>query len=122
MLVLSRRKNESVIIGGSIKIVVVNVSCGKRVSLGIEAPDNVEVLRSELVEQERAPGEERSEPVGGSLSASDYKNARRVFSPQEKEPPRRGNRRRPSRRAPSERGDADPRPVEPDRVEPKERR
>ena len=121
MLVLSRRKNESVIIGGSIKIVVVNVSCGKRVSLGIEAPDNVEVLRSELVEQERASGEERSEPVGGSLSASDYKNARRVFSPQEKETPRRGNRRRPSRRVPSDRG-AEPRPVEPDGVEPKERR
>ncbi|USG65327.1 carbon storage regulator CsrA [Brevibacillus ruminantium] len=49
MLVLSRKKNESIMIGDSIEIKVIAVE-GDTVRLGIEAPRNVEVYRKEIYE------------------------------------------------------------------------
>lgn len=46
MLVLSRRENETIIIG-NVTVTVVRV-CGDRVRLGIEAPPEVPVRRGEL--------------------------------------------------------------------------
>ena len=48
MLVLSRKTNESIVIDGGIRISVIAVY-GSRVRLGIEAPDSVRILRSELL-------------------------------------------------------------------------
>ena len=47
MLVLSRRTGESIRIGTDITVRVVQV-VGNRVKLGIEAPDDKRILRSEL--------------------------------------------------------------------------
>jgi len=47
MLVLSRKKNESIVIGHDITIVVVEIR-GDKVRLGIEAPKNVDVHRQEV--------------------------------------------------------------------------
>jgi carbon storage regulator CsrA len=47
MLVLSRRVGEQLIIDGNICVTVSKVS-GNRVSLGISAPNDVRILRSEL--------------------------------------------------------------------------
>jgi len=47
MLVLSRRESERIKLGDSIVVTVVRVT-GDRVRLGIEAPSDVLVLRSEL--------------------------------------------------------------------------
>ena len=47
MLVLSRKKNESIKIGDNIVITVVEVR-GDKVRLGIEAPREISVIRSEL--------------------------------------------------------------------------
>ncbi len=47
MLVLSRKAGESIQIDGQIKITIVTVS-GNRVKVGIEAPEEVLILRSEL--------------------------------------------------------------------------
>lgn len=47
MLVLTRRKNESIIINDNIKIVVIGVY-GDRVRLGIEAPPEIPVHRKEV--------------------------------------------------------------------------
>lgn len=49
MLVLSRKKNESIVINDNIKIVVVEIR-GDKVRLGIEAPKNVPVHRNEVYE------------------------------------------------------------------------
>jgi carbon storage regulator len=49
MLVLSRKKNESIIIGGAITVTVIDVR-GDKVRLGIEAPLDVSVHRSEVAE------------------------------------------------------------------------
>ena len=48
MLVLSRKKSESIRIGDEIRIKVIDVR-GKTVRIGIEAPDHVSILRAELV-------------------------------------------------------------------------
>lgn len=47
MLVLSRKKNESIVIGEGITIVVVEIR-GDKVRLGIEAPTDVPVHRREV--------------------------------------------------------------------------
>lgn len=47
MLVLSRKKNESIVIGDNIKIEVLKVS-GNTVRIGIQAPRDIKVLRGEL--------------------------------------------------------------------------
>jgi carbon storage regulator CsrA len=59
MLALSRRVGESIVIelpGGDVVIVkVVSVGGGKTVRLGFDAPDDVEIMRAEvLAEQEDA--------------------------------------------------------------------
>jgi carbon storage regulator len=48
MLVLSRRKNESIVIGDGIVIRIAEVR-GNRVRLAIQAPPGVVILRSELL-------------------------------------------------------------------------
>ena len=47
MLVLTRKENEKIRIGDDIVLTVVRTS-GDRVRIGIEAPTNIQILRSEL--------------------------------------------------------------------------
>jgi carbon storage regulator len=47
MLVLTRKKNESIVIGDDVKITIVDVR-GDQVKLGITAPKNVSVHREEI--------------------------------------------------------------------------
>lgn len=49
MLVLSRGKNESIVIGGDITIIVVEIR-NDRVRLGIDAPKEMSVHRKEVVD------------------------------------------------------------------------
>ena len=57
MLVLSRREQESIVFPKlGIRIQVARIK-GKAVSIGVEAPDDVRILRGELFEQEAAGGE-----------------------------------------------------------------
>lgn len=48
MLVLSRNKNEKILIGEHIVVMVVGIDHHGTVKLGIEAPDDVEVDREEV--------------------------------------------------------------------------
>ena len=64
MLVLSRKKNESIVINNDITIVVVEIR-GDKVRLGVEAPKEVPVHRREVYDaikrnEERAKHEESS--------------------------------------------------------------
>lgn len=62
MLVLSRKKDETIILRGQsiddIKITVVRIDNRNKVRIGIEADKNITVLRSELT-AETAPAPER---------------------------------------------------------------
>ena len=60
MLVLNRRVGETVRIGGGVAVRVLGVT-GNQVRLGIEAPDDVSILREEIadgVHPEKSPGGE----------------------------------------------------------------
>jgi carbon storage regulator len=59
MLVLSRKKNESIVINDDITIVVVEIR-GDKVRLGVEAPKEVPVHRREVFDAIR-----RNEAAGG---------------------------------------------------------
>lgn len=50
MLVLSRKKNESIIIGDNIEIVIVDIK-GDQVKVGVKAPKNITVHRAEVYEE-----------------------------------------------------------------------
>jgi len=58
MLVLSRKKNESIIINDDIVIMVVDVR-GDKVRLGIQAPREVSVHRREVYDAIKQSGESR---------------------------------------------------------------
>jgi len=52
MLVLSRKEGEKLVIGDNITVVVSRVA-GNRVTLGIEAPSDVRIVRGELKAQDK---------------------------------------------------------------------
>ena len=54
MLVLRRKKEQTLVINGNIKITVARVD-GNGVRLAIEAPDQVSIVRGELTESAAAP-------------------------------------------------------------------
>ena len=62
MLVLTRKKGDSIQIGDSIVIKVITTGRGK-VKLGIEAPSHIRVLRSELAETMKANEIETARPT-----------------------------------------------------------
>ncbi len=47
MLILSRKKNESIVIDGKIEVQVIDIGDG-RVRIGINAPKNMEIHRKEV--------------------------------------------------------------------------
>lgn len=49
MLVLSRRRDESIMVGENVEIKIVGIS-GNKVRLGITAPKSIEVHRKEIFE------------------------------------------------------------------------
>jgi len=51
MLNLSRKVGERIVIGNNITVVISRVA-GNRVTVGIEAPDDVRIVRGELKEEE----------------------------------------------------------------------
>jgi carbon storage regulator len=65
MLVLSRKKNESIVINNDITIVVVEIR-GDKVRLGVEAPKEVPVHRREVYEAIK-----RNEQAEGDSNANE---------------------------------------------------
>jgi len=61
MLVLSRKKNESIVINNEITITIVEIR-GDKCRIGIEAPANIPVHRKEVYEAIRKSGVQLPEP------------------------------------------------------------
>ena len=51
MLIVSRKKNESIVIQGNIEVTVFEIQ-GDKVRIGIEAPNDIKIMRKELLETE----------------------------------------------------------------------
>ena len=61
MLVLTRKSNQSIMIGDDIEVSVLAIM-GEKVRIGIEAPRSVTVFRKEVyveIQQDRAAGDEK---------------------------------------------------------------
>ena len=61
MLVLTRKSNQSIMIGDDIEVSVLAIM-GEKVRIGIQAPRDIPVFRKEVyleIQQERADGTER---------------------------------------------------------------
>ena len=66
MLVLSRQKDESIMIGDEVEITIVDVR-GDKVRLGINAPRNIAVHRKEIylaIQKEKEENEQQAHPAG----------------------------------------------------------
>jgi len=50
MLVISRRVNETIKIGNNVEIKIISID-KNQVKIGIEAPNNITILRGELIEK-----------------------------------------------------------------------
>ena len=76
MLVLTRKSNQSIMIGDQIEVSVLAIM-GEKVRIGIEAPRSVPVFRKEVyveIQRDRRSGEEDEDGVDeqlGRLSARD---------------------------------------------------
>jgi carbon storage regulator len=53
MLILTRRHGESIYIGEDIKITYLSDNCKGSIRIGIEAPLDKEILRDELIPEEK---------------------------------------------------------------------
>ncbi|SFM37933.1 carbon storage regulator CsrA [Pelosinus propionicus] len=62
MLILTRKKNETLRIGDDILVTIVDVQ-GDQVRLGITAPKDVSILRQELYEAVRASNTQAAQTV-----------------------------------------------------------
>ncbi len=74
MLVLSRQKDESIMIGDDVEITIVDVR-GDKVRLGINAPRNVQVHRKEiylLIQKEKA--QQHSDEKSSEKSSKENSN------------------------------------------------
>ncbi len=63
MLILSRKAEESIIIADTITVKIVSIDKGV-VKLGIDAPHNIRVLRSELIRAVEDANKEASSGLG----------------------------------------------------------
>jgi carbon storage regulator len=82
MLVLTRRKNQSIVIGDDIIITVLDVK-GDQIRLGITAPRNVQVYREELLVSLKdtnpaVPPSDTTPPAPPAPGASFLRRARRA--------------------------------------------
>lgn len=66
MLILSRKLDESIVIGDSITLKVISIDKGS-VKLGIDAPTHIRVLRSELINAVKDSNTAASTPQDESL-------------------------------------------------------
>jgi carbon storage regulator len=66
MLVLTRKLNESIVIGGNITVTVVGIR-GNQIRLGITAPSSLGIYRSELGEAARSKNLNPPEPEDAKL-------------------------------------------------------
>ena len=66
MLVLSRKKGQSIKIGDDIEITIL-ATANDQVKIGIKAPKNIEILRQELFEETQAENKAASTSVDNLL-------------------------------------------------------
>lgn len=72
MLVLTRRSNQSIMIGDDIEVSVLSVM-GDKVRLGIDAPASIPVFRTEIYLEIQSQEDEKELAKGGEQPAAEAK-------------------------------------------------
>jgi len=86
MLVLSRQRDESIMIGDDVEIIIVDVR-GDKVRLGITAPKSVPVHRREIYDAIQREKTEKKEPEKKPEAESKAPKQEKTEKQQEKETP-----------------------------------
>ena len=86
MLVLSRQRDESIMIGDDVEIIIVDVR-GDKVRLGITAPKNIPVHRREIYDAIQREKSEKKEPDKQSEKEPQAKKQKKSSGQQEQETP-----------------------------------
>ena len=86
MLVLSRQRDETIIIGDDIEITVVDIR-GDKVRLGVSAPKSISVHRKEVYDAIRRENREAAQVKPEDLSALGKLAPPKSASPQQQQPP-----------------------------------
>jgi carbon storage regulator len=97
MLVLSRQRDESIMIGDDVEITIVDVR-GDKVRLGITAPRNIPVHRREIydaIQREKAEGKEPRKPPDKTAEKDLSKEDGRESQKQ----PEKGSKKQPEKTA-----------------------
>ena len=73
MLVLTRKRNESIIINDNIEIIVVDIK-GDQIKLGIKAPKKVSIHRKEVYEEIQKENKLAAEAVSKFQKIKEFEN------------------------------------------------
>jgi len=84
MLVLSRQRDESIMIGDDVEIIIVDVR-GDKVRLGITAPKNIPVHRREIYDAIQREKREKEKPQKQQEKESQAQQGKKPQAQQEKE-------------------------------------
>jgi carbon storage regulator len=66
MLILARKKDESIIIGDKIELSIIDIK-GDQVKLGISAPPEIKIYRTEVFEAIQRENQEAAKAAGNKL-------------------------------------------------------
>lgn len=67
MLILTRKHNESIMVGDNIEIVVLEIK-GDQIKLGVQAPKNVKVYRGEVYKEIQGENKEAANTINANLA------------------------------------------------------
>ncbi|MCE5303189.1 MAG: carbon storage regulator CsrA [Planctomycetaceae bacterium] len=71
MLVLSRQRDESIVIGDKVVVTIVDIR-GDKVRVGIQAPGEIPVHRQEVYEAIQRENRRKNSPVSVGVETSDH--------------------------------------------------
>jgi len=82
MLVLSRKLNETIIIGDDIRVTILGID-GDKIKVGVDAPKEVKVFREELLEATKSTNKQALDAPVISFDLSKFKKPPAAEPPKE---------------------------------------